>query len=131
MDRLRRRLAELAGAEPGPAEVLAGLLAAAWSIVLGLPGDTFGSSPSYAVMQAIAPAPVWAALFAGLAALQLGGVLLEKRRARRLGSLAAVGLWGLVAFMLGLANPASTGPWCYALVAGSSACAYWRLAVRQ
>lgn len=113
-----------------------------WGVVLLMPGNTFATSRTY---QAVAFAPEW---FWAIVMMTFGGVqllvlllslsafltiridLLRLRPIRRRISYIGVFLWGAIAAMLFISNPASTGwgTYFFAYTLGN-AWVVWRLSL--
>ena len=111
-------------------EAQSGVLAVVFGSVLLMPWDTFGSALGYRAMAQLAPEWAWGAYFALLGLTQLHSVIADWYRLRRWTLFLLTLSWFFVAFMLAWASLYTNGPYTYAVIACSSAWAYWRLALR-
>ena len=108
-------------------EVVSGLAALGWGIWLAFPWDTFSSTASFRVMDALMPEPLWAAVMLWIGITQLGALYLDHRKPRRWSALGAVAAWAFIAVMLGSANWRGTGVIVYPVLTLCAAWAYLRL----
>lgn len=110
----------------GPAELIAASFALWWGLWVWSPGwAVFGTSPSYAVMAAVAPDVIWggALMAAGLA---LGWLSLSFRtHGKQLVLLFLMAYFVFVAVVFGVANLGSTAPATYFHVAVTYAWLWW------
>lgn len=106
---LRMQLRQLWDRDTEPTEVIAGGFALYWAVLLSLQLDTFGTSPSYAVMRNRAPEWVWACVFALLVVLPILAWLRNSLWLRLVGLAGHSLIWPGVAYMVLAANPYSTG----------------------
>ena len=101
------------------------LLNAAWlSAALGLNGDVFATSASFAVMGEVMTQGHWAWAFAAAAVVQAGSLVASGRRLRVAGCVASGVTEGCVAVLFWLGNPHSTGHGTYLLLVLLS---YWTI----
>ena len=106
---------------------LALTLIMAWlAMVLAWPGDTFGTSQSYAIMRRIAPEEAWAMAFWMVASVGAAGLLTTNRPVRLVSVLVLATAHGVVALSFVLGNPATTGTGTYAVLAGLGYYLGWR-----
>jgi len=99
----------------------------AWlAVLLALPSDTFGTSQSYAVMERIAPEPVWAMSFWMVASVGVCGLFTIHRVLRLVSVLVLATAHGVLALSLVLANPATTGTGTYTVLAALGYYLAWR-----
>ena len=99
----------------------------AWlAVVLALPGDTFGSSPAFSRMAALANEDHWAMAFWLAASVGLVGLLTPSRGMRLGSALVLATMHGVVAGCLALGYPASTGTGTYATLAALGYYLAWR-----
>lgn len=109
------------------AEVISGLIALGWAVILLMPWHTFTSARSFDVMAAIAPEWVWGLLFGWVGITQVGALLLDHHRPRLWSSLGASMAWVFVACVLGYANPYGLALVVYIPLSAGAAWSYWRL----
>lgn len=100
----------------------------AWlSVVLALPGETFGTSVSYGVMADMGTEGQWSAAFAAVALAGLAGLAPRLRPLLRLlGVLLLATAHGVVALCLAWANPLTTATGTYGVLAGLGYYLAWR-----
>lgn len=89
-----------------------------WSLLLFYPIDTFSTSSSYRVLANITSENIWAAYFLALTVIHIIGMILNCKRIKRLGILAAMGIWIFVGVGIYLGNSAATGSGSYIAIAG-------------
>jgi hypothetical protein len=107
------------------------LVALWWSIVLGLPYDTFSSSMDYDAMAGMASEGVWSLYFLCLGLVQSYGMfnenivlLYKKVNTKRLALLVSTGAWFFVASMFAIGNIATTATGVYFILGCLSAWLY-------
>lgn len=106
---LASTLRQLWAKDTEPTEVIAAGFALYWAVVLALPGPTFATSPSYAVMARRAPEGVWCVFFALIVLLPLVSWIFDNLWLRLCGLAGHVLIWPGVAVMVLTANPNGTG----------------------
>lgn len=90
----------------------------AWlALVLALPGDTFGTSPTFALMQRLGSEDGWAMVFWLVASIGLTGLGSTARWWRLASVLALSTAHGVVAILFVLGNPLTTATGTYAVLA--------------
>lgn len=107
-------------------EVLSGVVALGWGIVLLMPWSTFSTSPSFNAM-AYAPEWLWGFLLLWIGLTQLGALLLDHRRPRRWSALGATFIWVFLSVGFFVSNPYGTGVVVYPALAASAGWAYLRI----
>jgi hypothetical protein len=98
-------------------EFFLALTALWWSLLLFDPIDTFSTSSSYKVLANITSENVWGAYFLALAVIHFIGMILNCKRIKRLGLIAAMGIWTFVGVGIYLGNPIATGSGSYIAIA--------------
>ncbi len=125
-----RFLLILRNSDPEFIEIMTGVLGVAWGVQLLNPvATTFDGGIGWRVMQTIAPEEAWGSLYALGGLFQVLAVLALAPRYRWLAAWGSAASWGLVAGMILVANPASTGIVTYGIIAISQIWACWRIAL--
>lgn len=109
-------------------ELLLGVLALNWGLLILAPFDTFGSTPSFRVMASAAPEPVWGSALFIAGVLHICGLARNHRHTRQAAAFFTFLCWMVIAISFGLANPQGTAMAVYPTLALLSAWAYVRLA---
>ena len=112
-------------------EMMSGMLALFWGIILLLPFDTFSSTPSYFAMQTIAPEIAWGLAVAIGGMAQMISVLFLSNYARKLTAGISIFIWWFVAGMFIVSNSISTAVPVYSIIALSSSWSFIRLLQRH
>ena len=99
----------------------------AWlAVILALPNDTFGTSPSFARMAAMATEDHWAMAFWLAATIGVMGLATPSRLGRLLSVLVLATMHGVVAGCFLMAHVATTGTGTYAILAALGYYLAWR-----
>jgi hypothetical protein len=99
-------------------EAFSGTLALYWGILLLLPFDTFGASPSYAMMAALGSEAWWGCVFLLIGSSQWLSIT-RCRWLRALSFHLAIIGWGFACVMFSVSNPITHAPGIYGLLAVS------------
>ena len=107
MERLRRWW--MSAGAGRPIDLTAALVLATWGVLLLYPLDTFGS-PAYAAFTLFGLSEAaWGVVFLLVASMISGGLATGRRRVRIMGLIGAAALFGFIATLLALGNPAGLG----------------------
>ena len=99
----------------------------AWlSIILALPGDTFGTNLSFRVMASLATEDHWAMMLWVVATVGIVGLLTSSAPVRLASVLVLSTAHGALAGMFGTSNPISTATGTYGILAGLGYFLAWR-----
>jgi hypothetical protein len=104
------------------------LFGAAWAFALGfwllVPFDTFATTPTFRVLAAISIEGLWGAALFAFGLWRFDAILMNRRDTNHALTMAAVVLWGSLAVLFFLGNPAAPGAALFMLLATLESLSY-------
>lgn len=101
-----------------------------WGLWLGAPGDTFGGSPSYGILDAL-PEWLWSDITIGAGVMQMLALLHGNLKVRLFVAIFNIVVYAIITVSFALANILTTGVPTYSVIAVSNMWAGYRLELQM